>query len=137
MPVFLMNWPSFRKGFWFMGKNCGLIMSRCAVSIFLFVLLSMPVRAQSEGSSTELHCKTLSRPCVALVLGGGGARGSAHIGVLKVVEEMGLPVDAVVGTSIGSLVCGLFASGKSAQEYRNTVSECRLECWLQGFSESQ
>lgn len=116
-----------------MGKNCGLIMSRCAVSIFLFVLLSMPVRAQSEGSSTELHCKTLSRPCVALVLGGGGARGSAHIGVLKVVEEMGLPVDAVVGTSIGSLVGGLFASGKSAQEIETLFQNAD---WNAGYKDS-
>lgn len=58
----------------------------------------------------------LQRPCVALVLGGGGARGSAHIGVLKALQEQGIPVDLVVGTSIGSFVGGLYASGKSVEE---------------------
>ncbi|MGQ0644306.1 MAG: patatin-like phospholipase family protein [Elusimicrobiota bacterium] len=51
------------------------------------------------------------RPRVALVLGGGGARGLAHIGVLKVLEREGVPVDIVVGTSVGALVGALYAAG--------------------------
>lgn len=53
------------------------------------------------------------RPRVGLVLGGGGARGIAHVGVLKVLEEFHVPVDYVVGTSMGAIVGGLFAAGLS------------------------
>ncbi|MCI0568913.1 MAG: patatin-like phospholipase family protein, partial [Acidobacteria bacterium] len=55
-----------------------------------------------------------THPKVVLVLSGGGARGTAHIGVLKVLEEMRIPVDMVVGTSIGSIIGGLYAAGWSA-----------------------
>lgn len=56
------------------------------------------------------------RPKVGLVLGGGGARGSAHIGVIRVLEDLRVPVDFVGGTSIGSLVGALLASGMTADE---------------------
>jgi NTE family protein len=45
-----------------------------------------------------------ARPRVALVLGGGGAKGAAHVGVIKVLEEMRVPVDCIAGTSMGALV---------------------------------
>ena len=51
------------------------------------------------------------KPTVALVLCGGGAKGAAHIGVIKVLEETGVKVDMVVGTSIGGIVGGLYAMG--------------------------
>jgi len=51
------------------------------------------------------------RPKVVLVLGGGGARGMAHIGVLKVLKEEGIPVDAIVGVSVGALVGALYCAG--------------------------
>lgn len=56
------------------------------------------------------------RPRVALVLSGGGARGLAHIGVLKVLQELRVPVDMVVGTSMGAVVGGAYAAGRSPQE---------------------
>lgn len=56
------------------------------------------------------------RPRVAVVLSGGGARGVAHIGVLRAVEEAGIPVDMVVGTSMGALVGGLYAQGYTAAQ---------------------
>src|SRR5262249_25649543 len=56
------------------------------------------------------------RPRVVLVLSGGGARGAAHVGVLKVMDELRVPVDMVVGTSIGSIIGGLYAAGWSAQD---------------------
>lgn len=61
------------------------------------------------------------RPRVALVLGGGGARGLAHVGVLKVLEEARIPVDCVVGTSMGALVGGVYATGKPAAEIEREV----------------
>ena len=54
---------------------------------------------------------TQHRPTVALVLGGGGAKGAAHIGAIKRIDELGIPVDMVMGTSIGGLVGGLYALG--------------------------
>jgi len=56
------------------------------------------------------------RPRVALVLAGGGARGAAHVGVLKVLEELRVPVDCIAGTSMGALVGGGYASGMPASE---------------------
>lgn len=56
------------------------------------------------------------RPKIALVLSGGGAKGTAHVGVLKVLEELRIPVDMIIGTSIGSVVGGLYALGYDAKE---------------------
>lgn len=60
--------------------------------------------------------KVLRAPKVALALGGGAARGFAHIGVIQVLEEAGIKPDYVVGTSAGSLVAALYASGKNGTE---------------------
>lgn len=62
------------------------------------------------------------RPKVALVLSGGGAKGSAHVGVLKVIEELGIPIDLIVGTSMGSLVGGLYAYGYNAEQLDSIMS---------------
>ena len=62
-----------------------------------------------------------ARPRIGLVLGGGGARGMAHIGVLKVLEEMRVPVDCIAGTSMGSLVGGVYAAGVSIDEMTDRI----------------
>jgi NTE family protein len=59
------------------------------------------------------------RPKVAVVLSGGGAKGFSHIGILKVLEEEGIPIDIIVGTSMGSLVGGLYSIGYTADELRD------------------
>lgn len=56
------------------------------------------------------------RPRIGLVLGGGGARGAAHVGVLKVLEEMKIPIDCIAGNSMGAIVGGLYAAGLSPGE---------------------
>jgi NTE family protein len=56
------------------------------------------------------------RPRIGLVLGGGGAKGAAHVGVLTVLEELRIPIDCVVGTSVGALVGATYASGMTARE---------------------
>ena len=61
------------------------------------------------------------RPKVGLVLGGGGARGAAHIGVLKELERMRVPVDAIAGTSMGAIVGGLYATGMNVTELEELV----------------
>lgn len=62
------------------------------------------------------------RPKIALVLSGGGARGGAHVGVLKVLEENNIPIDMIVGTSMGSFVGGLYASGMSPDEIEKMLT---------------
>jgi len=69
---------------------------------------------------------------VGLVLSGGGARGAAHIGVLKVLEEQRIPVHAIAGTSMGAVVGGLYASGLSAAEIATLIDS---EEWRAGFTE--
>lgn len=66
------------------------------------------------------------RKCVAVVLSGGGAKGVAHVGVLKVLEQMKIPVDIVTGTSMGSIVGGLYATGYNAAELDSIV---RCQDW--------
>ena len=56
------------------------------------------------------------RPKICLVLSGGGARGAAHVGVLKVLEELRVPIDCIAGTSMGAMVGGAYASGMSVAE---------------------
>lgn len=63
------------------------------------------------------------RPKIGLVLAGGGAKGAAHVGVLKVIEELRIPIDYVVGTSMGSIVGGLYASGMSPQDIERAIQE--------------
>lgn len=74
----------------------------------LFTIISAPILAQSNSQSNELHRKK-----VGVVLSGGGAKGVAHIGILKVLEEAGIPIDYIAGTSMGSIVGGLYAIGYS------------------------
>ena len=57
-----------------------------------------------------------ARPRIGLVLSGGGARGAAHVGVIRALEEMRIPIDAIAGTSMGAVVGGLYAAGLSGEE---------------------
>ena len=62
-----------------------------------------------------------ARKKVGLVLSGGGAKGMAHIGAIKVIEEAGIPVDYVVGTSMGSIIGGLYAIGYTPEQMDSMV----------------
>lgn len=61
------------------------------------------------------------RPRIGLALSGGGARGAAHVGVLRVLEEMRIPVDFIAGTSMGSIVAGLYASGMTPDQIEHAI----------------
>ena len=61
-------------------------------------------------------------PRIGLVLSGGGARGAAHVGVLKVLEEMRIPIHAIAGTSMGALVGGAYAAGVPATEIERRLA---------------
>ncbi len=79
------------------------------------------------------------RPVVALVLGSGGARGYAHIGVIEVLEQHGIRPDFIVGTSAGSIVGAIYASGKTPAELRDTALKMKagdvrdISIGLKGF----
>ena len=64
-----------------------------------------------------------SRPKIGLALSGGGARGAAHVGVLRVLEELRIPVDYIAGTSMGAIVGGLYASGMGPDEIEQALKE--------------
>lgn len=66
------------------------------------------------------------RPKVGLALAGGGTRGCAHIGVIRVLKQEGIPIDCIAGTSIGSIVGGLYASGVSLDQIEALVSNKKL-----------
>ena len=80
------------------------------VCLLLAVLTAMPFVAKE-------------RKRVAVVLSGGGAKGTAHVGALKVIERAGIPIDIVTGTSMGSLVGGLYAIGYNADVLDSLVRE--------------
>lgn len=91
----------------------------CALSLVPFAFFFVPFALQGQ-----------SRPKVGLVLSGGGAVGLAHIGVIKVLEEAGIPIDYVAGTSMGSIVGGMFAMGYTAAEMEKIVKEMDWESML-------
>ncbi|UGS23776.1 patatin-like phospholipase family protein [Flavobacterium channae] len=74
------------------------------------------------------------RPKVGLVLSGGGAKGLAHIGVLKVIDSLGIKIDYVAGTSMGAIVGGLYASGYSAEELDSIFSHVDVDALLQDYT---
>lgn len=88
------------------------------------VLLSFYKTAASKGTlnaASEANALSSERPKIGLVLSGGGARGFAHIGVLKVLEENNVPIDFIVGTSMGSIIGGLYAIGLTPEEIEQGV----------------
>jgi NTE family protein len=86
--------------------------------------VAMPVAAQDAAQIASAESlvveraamRTSRRPKVALVLGGGGLRGAAHVGILRVLEREGIPIDMVVGTSMGAIVGGLYCAGVSTEQ---------------------
>ena len=99
-------------------------------------LFSLPVLAESDASLYSAHLQVspcdsvVNRPCIALVLGGGGARGGAHLGVIRQLEALNIPVDMVIGTSIGAFIGGLYASGKTPEQITEILTELD---WGAGF----
>src|SRR5690606_9846289 len=84
--------------------------------ILFCILLSFPLHAQK----------------VALVLSGGGAKGLAHIGVIKALEENNIPIDYIVGTSMGAIVGAFYAAGYSPEEIEEMVVSESFQNWVNG-----
>lgn len=98
-------------------------------SLFL-LCISLPAAADQTDPGLE---PLEERPRVALVLSGGGARGAAHVGVIRRLEELRVPVDMVVGTSMGAVVGGLHASGLNAKELERVIRDID---WLDAFRDA-
>lgn len=86
------------------------VWSKTTVFFTLFLFIS------AKSFSQEVKKDSVKRPKIGLVLSGGGAKGFAHIGVLKVLEEAGIKIDYIGGTSMGSVIGGLYASGYNASQ---------------------
>ena len=111
-------------------------MKKLVFSIILAVAVSLPASAQiltsaDPGADSLAFARVRARmdsirqyrPTVGLVLAGGGARGLAHLGVIKYMEELGIPVDVITGTSMGGLVGGLYALGYSHDQLDSLVRD--------------
>lgn len=101
---------------------------RRILTLILFTLTLFAALAQ-QGLPREAS----DRPKVALVLGGGGAKGAATVGVLKYVEKSGVPIDMIVGTSIGSIVGGLYSLGMRSDQLDSLF---RTQAWADLFTGS-
>ena len=92
-----------------------------------FVALGVLLVVASLLSSVSVHASDgKGRKKVAVVLSGGGAKGMAHIGALRVIEKVGIPIDIITGTSMGSIVGGLYAIGYDAHRLDSMV---RVQDW--------
>ena len=117
-------------------------MKRILTYLILLLLTSAGVQAKSvDPVADSLAVQEMRarmdkirkhRPTVALVLSGGGAKGIAHIGVIKYIESLGIPVDMVVGTSMGGLIGGLYSLGYTTEQMDSLV---RSIDWGWAFSD--
>lgn len=98
-------------------------MKRLAILLLTALLLGYHCMAQTTDTS--------HRKKVAVVLSGGGAKGMAHIGALKVIEKAGIPIDIIVGTSMGSIIGGLYAIGYTPEQLDSLVT---TQNWGELFS---
>ena len=111
--------------------SCVLAMPLLAVEAQTASDNSAATSANESGSSLQKGSSSTStsssrRPKIGLALAGGGTRGCAHIGVLRVLQEEGIPVDCIAGTSIGAIVGGLYASGRSVDDLADMVSSPKM-----------
>ena len=87
--------------------------SKVLVAVFALFFLFSCQTAPRTGKPAALQpaAKTMKKqPVIALVLGGGSAKGFAHVGVLRVLEQEKIPINMIIGTSVGSLIGGLYAA---------------------------
>ena len=109
----------------------------CALLVLMGGTALGQVPAFADTTSDPTTSDLSRRPRAALVLSGGGARGLAHIGVLEVLEEMGIPIDCVAGTSMGALVGGAYAAGVTPQRMREVLSKSDLGALFDDLPERQ
>ena len=101
------------------------------ICIYSLIIVSAPCAAAQNISSPPASAPK-KRPKIGLVLSGGGARGFAHVGVLKVLEENHIPVDYIAGASMGALIGALYATGKTPAEMEKLVETLDWDKLLRG-----
>ena len=110
---------------------------KTALKLFLTALvLCLPSLRPAEGQEAikaRLDSIRQHRPTVALVLGGGGAKGAAEIGVLSYLDSLNVPVDLVMGTSIGGLIGGMYSVGIPWQEMKSVMQGANWEVLLSDY----
>jgi NTE family protein len=80
-----------------------------------------------------ISCSHAKSQTVGLVLRGGGAKGLAHIAVIKALEENGIPIDYIAGTSMGAIVAGLYAAGYTVEEMEQLFKSDQFRFWNQFY----
>ncbi|MGH8285576.1 MAG: patatin-like phospholipase family protein [Steroidobacteraceae bacterium] len=108
------------------------ITARVVAALLTGLASTASVLAQAPEAGDAARADAADRPRIGLVLSGGGARGAAHVGVLKVLEQLQVPIDAIAGTSMGAVVGGLYASGLSASEIETLMTSANFR---QAFSD--
>ncbi|MCG8017896.1 MAG: patatin-like phospholipase family protein [Candidatus Thiodiazotropha sp. 'RUGA'] len=93
----------------------------------LILLFGVGLQASAATATTQ----PIDRPVIGLVLSGGGARGASHIGVLKVIESLRIPIDVITGTSMGAIVGGMYAYGYTLEEIEQLLAETDWEASFQ------
>ncbi|MDB6097310.1 MAG: hypothetical protein JWN58_13, partial [Gammaproteobacteria bacterium] len=99
----------------------------------LGLVCALAASCQSAANAASPPATEQVRPRICLVLSGGGARGMAHIGVLKILEELKVPIDCIAGTSMGAVVGGLYGSGMTAAQIEATM---RSVDWQEAFRDA-
>jgi NTE family protein len=110
-------------------------LARCAALPLALAAAAIapPTLHAATDAQSAVAAATTPRPRIGLVLGGGGARGAAHVGVLEVLERLRVPIDCVAGTSMGALVSGAFASGLTSAQMREELASVD---WFDLFQDS-
>ncbi len=103
------------------------------IALYICVVLVCTHAIAQTTSNPPLANNQASRPKIALVLSGGGARGAAHVGVIKVLEELRIPIDIITGTSMGALVGAAYASGTSIAELETRLGKAD---WIDLFTDT-
>ncbi len=94
------------------------------LATLLLCLIQPGYAAQSDNAYTA---SKNSRPKIGLALSGGGARGAAHVGILKILEQNNIPIDYIAGTSMGAVMGALYATGMTADEINEALKEIEVK----------
>ena len=105
--------------------SCAFFNLQFTTLLLIFVYCLLPTVSNAQDS--------IQKPKIGLVLSGGGAKGLAHIGVLKVIDSLNIKIDYIAGTSMGAIVGGLYASGYSGKELEYAFSQMDVDKLIQDY----
>ncbi|QUM79077.1 patatin-like phospholipase family protein [Moritella sp. 5] len=100
--------------------------------LLVFISLHLNTAIAAETALDRGHNNEQQRPKIGLALSGGGAKGAAHLGVIKYLEKNNIPIDYIAGTSMGSFIGGMYAMGRSSAQIEAMLAEYD---WSQGYND--